>query len=145
MVTTFRLAWVAALLFLASCSTGRIVDSNCDPQTATRRYSAPWAELTEAQLREEVERACGRVSIGFKEAEAARGVDEQGRVLTAPGTVARMKAYLVNLGVALELEYELLPAVVARMPARQELVAELRSHPNVDYLEPAFPGTRSGR
>jgi hypothetical protein len=28
------------------------------------------------------------------------------------------------------------------MPVGRELVRELRRHPNVDYLEPIFPGTR---
>jgi hypothetical protein len=36
-------------------------------------------------------------------------------------------------------EYDL---IAGRMPVGLELVRELRHHPNVDYLEPIFPGTR---
>lgn len=128
-----------------ACTTPPVASMvTCDPQSATRKYSAPWSELTNAELRDEVERACGRVFVGFKEAGAVRGVDPQGRNLTQASTVERMHAFLAERGIVLEFTYDL-PGVSARMPARLDLVEELRRHANVDYLEPIFPGTRWGQ
>ena len=113
--------------------------------TRTRAFDKPWQELSDAELRIEIERACGRVFIGFKEEGTLRGVDPQGRSVTGAETVARMKAYLAEREITIEWSAIDLPAVSARMPAQLTLVSEVRGHPNVDYLEPIFPGTRWGQ
>lgn len=132
----------ATLIFVivSACSSSERLTGPCDPSTATRQFTAPWAELSDSQLRIEIERACGRVFVGFKEAQAARGVDAQGRSLTTQETVTRMKQYLIERGITVEWAADL-PHVTGTMPPRLELVRELRDHPNVDYLEPVFPGS----
>jgi hypothetical protein len=117
------------------------IEGSCMWVEATRAYTEPWAELTDEQLNVEISRACGRVLIGFKEAERARGVDETGLSLTSAETVLRMKQLLRQLDVTIEHEYDL-PAVSARLHPRGDLIVTLRHHPHVDYLEPVFPGTR---
>ena len=86
--------------------------------------------------------ANGRAFIGFKEAGQVRGVDPQGRVLTTAETVFRMKQFLKDQGIVFEVEYDL-PAVAARLPLTANLdalVLSLRTNPNIDYVEPIFPG-----
>lgn len=119
------------------------VRGNCPreltPEEVNARASA-WASCSAEGLVAEIARAEGRVFIGFKEADAERGVDARGNVLVSPVTVERMKERLAALGIAVEHEYGLTPAVVAHMPVNPGLVSVLRTHPNVDYLEPVLPG-----
>jgi hypothetical protein len=84
------------------------------------------------------------VSIGFKEAGSARGVDAAGRNVTSEQTTQAMKGFLVARGVRLTWQASTLPGVAGYLPLRLELVRELRRHPNVDYLEPAITGTWAG-
>ena len=138
--TIFTLASLAAL---AGChAVLATADMSC---VQTRAFSKPWHDLSDAELRIEIDRACGRVFVGFKEEGSIRGVDPQGRSLTSAETVARMKSHLVEREITIEWAGIDLPHVSARMTARLELVTELRRHPNVDYLEPIFPGTRWGQ
>ena len=91
-----------------------------------------------------VRAANGRVFIGFKEAGQVRGVDPQGRVLVSTETVFRMTSYLRDQGITIEIQYSL-PAVVGHIPLTNDLttvVRQLRSNPNIDYVEPIYPGTR---
>jgi hypothetical protein len=133
---------LVCLGFLALASGCNASVDATEPQcTDTRLFSQPWDELSDAELRVEIARACGRVFVGFKEEGPARGVDPQGRNLTTAETVNRMKRYLVERGVTIEWQGGDLPHVSARMPTHLQLVRELRRHPNVDYLEPIFPGT----
>jgi hypothetical protein len=141
----FRLA---LLPLLAGCQHALPTDAGpaataavCVWEEARPASSLAWSALSDAALAAEVERACGRVFIGFREAGQSRGVDERGRVLTSAETVARMRQLVRERGVVIEHEYDL-PAIAGRMPVGLELVRELRHHPNVDYLEPIFPGTR---
>ena len=97
--------------------------------------------MSEPELCAAVRSSGGRVFIGFKEAGATRGVDSAGQVLVSDETMARMIQYVTAQGIRIEYRYAL-PAVVARMAASASLVHELRGHPNVDYLEPVFPGSR---
>ena len=48
--------------------------------------------------------------------------------------------YLLDRQIELEWAARLLPSVVARMSSEIDLIKEIRPHPNVDYLEPIFPG-----
>lgn len=91
--------------------------------------------------------AGGRAFIGFKEGSAARGVDAFGQPLVTEATVTRMKRYIRDQGITFEFEAQL-PYVVARLPVNHALtvlVTRLRTHPNVDYVEPVLRGTYSGR
>lgn len=135
---------LAALGALAGCS-AELVATPAMSCVETRAFAKPWHELSDAELRIEIDMACGRVFVGFKEKGATRGVDPQGRSLTSAETFARMKVYLVERGITIDWAGIDLPHVSARMSARLALVTELRSHPNVDYLEPIFPGTRWGQ
>src|SRR3982750_1357358 len=91
---------LASLVLLAGCNEGVAPDEmSC---TMTRAFSRPWAELTDAQLAVEVDRACGLVFIGLKEEGAARGVDPQGRSLTSAETVGHMKAELSARGIVIQ-------------------------------------------
>lgn len=139
-----RLLRPAVFLGVAACAPAPTSVAPCDPDTAERRFEAPWHELSDAQLLTEIRLACGRVFVGVKEANAVRGVDPQGRNLTSTETVGRMKEYLAARGFQFEYEYDL-PFVAGVMPVRLALVRELRRHPNIDYLEPSFPGTWLGR
>ena len=138
--TLFTLALFAAL---TGCNPVlATTDMSC---VQTRAFSKPWHELSDDELRIEIDRACGRVFVGFKEEGAVRGVAPQGHSLTSAETVARMKSHLVEREITIDWAGIDLPHVSARMAARLELITELRRHPNVDYLEPIFPGTRWGQ
>src|SRR6266567_895822 len=102
-------------VIISACRSSERLTAICDPATATRQFTAPWAELSDSELRIEIERACGRVFIGFKEADAVRGVDPQGRNLTTQETVTRMKQYLIERGITVQWAADL-PHVTARMP-----------------------------
>ena len=135
-----KLVSFALLSLLAACAQAPTQTAECEPQQSTA--TAPWNQLSDAQLHAEIQRACGRVFLGFKEADASRGVDEQGRSITSAETVARMKSYVLERGFTVEHEYQLIPTVAGRIPTRLDLVTELRSHPNIDNIEPLFPGAR---
>lgn len=136
-----RVALVALLATLAACAeptgTAPIV---CTPGQSTT--TMPWRQLPTPQLIAEVQRACGHVFIGFKEADAAYGEDEQGRSITSAETTARMKALLLERHVTFTEEFPNAPFIAGTMPIRPGLFIELRLHPNIDYIEPMFPGTR---
>lgn len=142
---TFLLLACSALAIACSQSVDVPADAPAPSCVGTRAFSAPWHELSDSQLRVEIDRACGHVFVGFKEEGAARGVDAVGRSLTSAETVSRMKRFLTERGVRLEWASSDLPHVSARMDARLDLVVEIRHHPNVDNLEPIFPGTYNVR
>lgn len=99
----------------------------------------PWAQMSDEELTQAIAHATRDiVGIGFREADADRGVDENGRVLCSEETEAEMKAWLVEQGISIEREPLYLPAVWATMPADLDLVRQIRYHPNVDYM---FPNT----
>ncbi|HEX2081462.1 MAG TPA: hypothetical protein VHG08_27410 [Longimicrobium sp.] len=135
-----RIAPVLLLVLTAACFEEPTIGPTCTTQPS--QAAGAWQDLSDAELRAEVERACGRVLIGFKEAGASRGVDDLGQSITSPETVIRMKAFVRERGVTIELEYDLIPAIAGWMPARLDLVTTLRQHPNVDRIEPVFPGAR---
>jgi hypothetical protein len=128
----------------AGCTAGDEFTGPCTP-AETRRFTAPWSQLSDDELYAEVLGACGRVFVGFKEADAVRGVDPYGRNLTSAETVSAMKSFLLERGFTFEWIATDLPHLTARMPLSRRLVREVRHHPNVDYLEPLYPGTYLGR
>lgn len=104
----------------------------------------PVSELSDEELTVAIANAARDiVFIGFKEADALRGVDEHGQVLCSEETEASMKAWLREQGIEITREPVFLPAVLARMPAKLEIVKRVRHHPNVDYLEPNTAGEYS--
>jgi hypothetical protein len=131
--------FLACLAVVIGCR--HTLDAPAASCAGTRAFSAPWRELSDSQLRLEIDRACGHVFVGFKEEGAARGVDAQSRSITSATTVSRMTRLLTERGMTLEWQSSDLPHVSARMATPPELVSELRHHPNVEYLEPIFPGT----
>jgi subtilisin family serine protease len=145
---------LAALVLLAGCSDqsdlitgnsqmkapqgGLTLNRTRVPEPTDRRNTR-WWKMTDAELAQAVESAGGRVFIGFKEASAEGGVDNRGRVLTSAGVVRSIKEHLRSLNVAIEWESKSsMPMVGAKIPVA--LVASLRAHPNIDYIEPIFPG-----
>jgi hypothetical protein len=126
-----------ALGAVVSCSGATWPTESC---TNARAFSAPWAERSDYQLQTEIARACGRVFIGFKEAGTVRGVDGTGRNLTSDATVDAMVQYLTDNGVTISNVALGMPYVSGTMPWSGSLVRKIRSHRNVDYLEPIFPG-----
>lgn len=141
-----RLALVAGLAGLAACSDTLVEPADLSPAgaavpaPAAQEHAAPWSGMTDEELARHVEKAGGRVFVGFKEPGAARGVDGRGRVLVSRETVSRAKADLRARGLAFEMEYQLTPTVVTTIPA--SLVPVLRKLPFVDVVEPIFPGVR---
>ncbi len=85
------------------------------------------------------------MSIGFKESNASAGVDAAGRNLTSDATTQRMRQFVSLRGVSVAWYASSFPAIAGRIPLQLALVAELRRHPNIDYLEPEGVGTFSTR
>ena len=135
---------LAVCAIVSSCATNDQSTGPCTP-AESRQFTTPWNQLSDAELYAEVVGACGRVSVGFKEASAVRGVDPYGRNLTSAETVSSTKRYLIDRGFTFEWESTDLPHGSARMPLSRSLVSEVRGHPNIDYLEPIFPGVYLGR
>jgi subtilisin len=118
-------------------------DADVPAPAASVRYSspsgdAPWRAMSDQELSAFVQRAGGRVFIGFKEPGATRGVDAQGRPLVGEGTINAAKRDLRSRGLTFEHEFTLAPTVVTRIPAH--LVPVLRRLPFVDNVEPILPG-----
>lgn len=101
-------------------------------------WHTPWLDMTDDELAEAVSTADGRVFVGFKEAEAIGGVDAAGRIVVPRATLQEGKDYLASLGLSLEREYELVPAVVTTIAP--DLVGTLRANPLIEYVEPILPG-----
>jgi subtilisin family serine protease len=95
--------------------------------------------MSDDELSRRIAEAGGRVFIGFKNPLELAGVDERGRALASPASIAAGKAHLRTVGVGLEFEFIDMPMVIARMPAAR--LAQLRRHPLIEYIEPIFPGT----
>jgi subtilisin family serine protease len=126
---------------LMSATTGPARSISHVGTLGSSRRDNPWTPMTDVELADKVKLARGRVFIGFKEATATDGVTDDGHVLVSASTVKAAKAELRGIaGVAIEREYALVPALVATLPT--QAVAGLRHNPNVDYIEPIFPGTR---
>lgn len=104
------------------------------------RTDTPWRRMSDAELSAKIAEANGKVFIGFKDPTAAAGVEEFGRVIASPASVAAGKAHVRALGIQITHEYILVPAVVAVMPA--SLLPQLRANHLVEYVEPIFPGVR---
>src|SRR5258708_2880061 len=104
------------------------------------RSETPWRHMTDTELAVKVGEAHGRVFIGFKEPDAAEGVDNAGRVLVSTAAVANAKEQLRALSVTMDFEFLDMPTVVARIPAA--MVSQLRQNPLIEYVEPIFPGVR---
>jgi subtilisin len=146
---------LAAVAFAAAChDAGNLVGPEAGPlagagavanvpaqaQEPFSRWDSPWWRMSDAELTQKVQEAGGQVFIGFKEPGARGGVDDQGRVLVSGATVASGKAQLRARGIEIEMEFEDMPMVVARIPAA--LVTALRATPHVDYVEPVTLGER---
>lgn len=112
------------------------------PEDRGTRYDAPWWYLTDEDLMDAVAAANGRVSIGFKDPDERGGVDNDGKVLASPESVAIGKDFLRGFGITFEIEFQLIPAVSATISP--DLVPTIREHPRVDYISARLPGERAG-
>lgn len=142
----------ATVLVAAACRdiapTGSLTDSGArssaqasiaEQRPRPSRTDTPWRLMSDVELATKVAEAGGRVFIGFKDPEAAAGVDEMGRVLASRSSVAAAKALLRGRAVELEFEFIDMPTVIARIPSAS--VGELRHHALIEYIEPIFPGS----
>lgn len=137
-----RVAATVFAVLLSAC--GDFVPPAVQP--GSPRTDTPWRQMTDAELAGKIAEAGGRVFIGFKDVDAAAGVDEAGRVLASASAVAAAKTELHRLGVEIESEFIDMPSVVARMPAGMPitLLGQLRRNPLIEYIEPILPGVRWG-
>jgi len=112
----------------------------------------PVSEAEDEALIQAVRDAGGRVAIGFKEpgrsrlAETAAGPAGQRRARVRPVTAATLEAgreLVRSLGGVIVRPYRRLPFVYADVDP--EVVAELRGHPLVDWVEPRGEATVAGR
>ena len=104
-------------------------------------FVSPWDGQTDKELTVAIAQWGGRAFIGFKEADARRGVDEHGFNITSSATVERMKQWVREQGMTITLEYQLTPTVVVLMAPDEQLVSRIRHHENVDHLEPVTVGS----
>lgn len=95
---------------------------------------APWRRMSLSEIEPHRQRSHGRVLLGFKDSDAAFGVDPFGRILVSNASIDGARALLDRLGVQVVLELPPLPSVVAIVNAEQ--FAALRRHPLIDYIEP---------
>lgn len=123
---------VAGLL-LGGCSSDSITSSLCGVQ------ATPVCMMSDLALFNAIAAKDGRVSIGFKEADAPLGIDESGRPKASAETKEAMQRYLLRRGMTFSY---ISPrhGVAGRMPLSRALLSELRRHPNIDYVEPEASG-----
>ena len=129
---------------IAGCSESPL-GVECRAARRGDELSSRYSCLSDQQLLTEITRVDGRVSIGFKEAGAVRGVDATGRNLTSDETKHATKQLLLQRGMTFTWQASGIPAVSGRIPLRLRLISDLRRHPNIDYLEPASFGTLSSQ
>lgn len=121
----------------------------CAPVTVDQREpcvgrrDTPWCPMSDAELAAAVDSAGGRVFIGFKDPDAAAGVDEKGRVLASAKSILAGKEFLRSLDVVFTWQPIDTPMLTAVMPG--SLVGQVRANPFIEYIEPIFPGTRFGQ
>lgn len=99
------------------------------------RKDTPWQSMRDDALAQAIQYAGGRAIVGIKDEAALAGVDEDGRVLTSPQSVAAAKSLLESLGGKVRRVFDGLPIIVVDLPAGSRVVAALRAHRLVDYLE----------
>lgn len=89
-----------------------------------------------ATIKEQIRQLDGRALIGFKPVDATRGMRLDGTPSVAPGEVARLAADLAPLGVRVNKQFRIIPAVAVVLdPERLE---ELLANPSVEYVEPDY-------
>jgi len=134
-------------LILSGCSdsnpttatTGSVRPRLVQQRQGPSRTDTPWRRMTNAELSAKIAQADGGVFIGFKDPTAVAGVDEAGRVLANAFSVATGKQALRSLDVEITFEFVDMPMVLGRMaPSR---LADVRSNPYIEYVEPLLPGT----
>ncbi|MBX3147855.1 MAG: hypothetical protein KF785_13895 [Gemmatimonadales bacterium] len=131
-----RVFLATAMVLITACATG---DSIQDQEVAMlAEYGRP-QEWVVSDLEAAVDRAGGRVAIGFKNPGEERGVSELGQVLTTPANVAQAKADLRALGLTFTYEFVRIPAVLATISSSQ--VGAILANPRVQYLEPPSGGS----
>jgi hypothetical protein len=102
--------------------------------------STVWKNMPDSQMNALLAAVGGRVVVGFKRPGHARGVTATGLNAVPDGEAVAFKAQVRALGLTIEREYDLIPAVVATVPAGA--LTRLRALPFIDYVEPLIPGER---
>jgi subtilisin len=93
--------------------------------------------MSVAALQSEIERAGGRVFIGFKESESVSGVNSHGQRIVSAATIEQTKEELRREGVEIRREYGRVPAVAATISPN--MIVNLLDNSRVEYVEPVFP------
>jgi hypothetical protein len=98
------------------------------------RKDNKWRRMDDEAFGLAVERAKGRVSIGFKNVGAVEGVDATGRRLMSKESATAAVASIVAQGAKVRYQFQGQPAVLATID--REMAVRLRKDANVDYVEP---------
>lgn len=124
-----------------TASSGSHVVAQLGSWSATNDRLGPWSDMTAAELGAYFTASRGGGVIGFKEANAAAGVDSLGNSLVSDSTVARTTQWVEDQGITVTRRYGLIPAVVVDlpMPIDVQLITKIRTNANIDYLEPDVP------
>ena len=101
---------------------------------------SPWMTASDDALEAAVERAEGRVMIGFKNPTDVRGVGLDGQVHATHATRRAGIDLLESISAEIRREFSLIPAVAATIDPTD--APGLRAHPLVDYVEPGGTGGR---
>lgn len=124
-----------------------VAQRNCPreltPQQAATRASI-WSECSDEALAFQIHGPGDGVAfISFKEAGASASKID-GQVVVSDETYEAMKEWVVSVGIEIrplhppELEHEA-PWVVVNMPMDMDVLRWVRSHPNVEFVEPNGP------
>lgn len=99
---------------------------------------AHYRAMADEDLAELIGEAEEQVFIIFKEPDAVSGVDETGRSMVSSATLRSAKSQLEEMGLDIEWEARRQPTIRTRLPA--DRLAEIRSLPFVDIVEPVGRG-----
>ena len=99
------------------------------------RKDTPWQAMGSAELARSIENLGGRAIIGVKDPLATAGVDEDGHILAARASVTAARLLLESAGGKVLRVFDGLPVIVVDLPRGAGVVAALRAHGLIDYIE----------
>jgi len=99
------------------------------------RKDTPWQAMRDDALARAIKNVNGRAIVGIKDESAVAGVDEDGRVMASRQSVLAAKSLLESLGGKILRVFDGLPIIVVDLPTGSGIVASLRAHHLVDYVE----------
>lgn len=126
-----RLSCAAALASLVALTPGELL-----PQQVQLGRQKDLSREKIEEIRTQISELDGRAIIGFKPVQATQGMRADGSPALGASAVSDLAANLVPLGVSVDRQFGIIPAVAVRMdPNRLE---ELLADPNIDYVEPDY-------